>query len=308
MPPKGQADLAHPGAADWVLGTLAAAGAGEFQRHLTGCPHCQAAVAEFGQFGQILQELPPAAEPPLGLEARTLAGILAAAAEDRTPTRLQPRPAVPPITAGDQSSTQVVPIPTLPAAPDAEAPDAEAPDAEAPDAEAPDAEAPDAEAPGGEGIAKVIRFPRWTGRTGLLAVAGWAAAAVIAAVAFLPGLLGGGPAGAVAFTLASQSGASGTATARPDVSGSWDITLTVKHLRNLGNGPFYECWYVGATHKRVSAGTFVVGGDGSGTFSMTSEVDPTQFRRMEITAESSPSVSGATDAKIVLSGQGKPVA
>ena len=64
MPPEGQADLAHPGAADWVLGTLAPAGAGEFQRHLAGCPHCQAAVAEFGPLGQMLQDLPPAAEPP----------------------------------------------------------------------------------------------------------------------------------------------------------------------------------------------------------------------------------------------------
>ena len=78
MPPKGQADLAHPGAADWVLGNLAAAEAGEFQRHLTGCPYCQAAVAEFGQLGQMLQHLPPAAEPPAGLEARTLAGVIAA--------------------------------------------------------------------------------------------------------------------------------------------------------------------------------------------------------------------------------------
>jgi putative zinc finger protein len=42
---RGQAELAHPQAADWVLGTLGPDDAVLFQFHLRGCPHCQAAVA-----------------------------------------------------------------------------------------------------------------------------------------------------------------------------------------------------------------------------------------------------------------------
>ena len=55
MPPDSKADLAHPEAADWVLGTLGPAQAEDFRRHLTDCPHCRAAVAEFGELGQMLQ-------------------------------------------------------------------------------------------------------------------------------------------------------------------------------------------------------------------------------------------------------------
>ena len=55
MPPeRGDADLAHPQAADWALGALRPDDAGGFQLHLRGCPQCQAAVAEFGQLGQML--------------------------------------------------------------------------------------------------------------------------------------------------------------------------------------------------------------------------------------------------------------
>ena len=183
MPPKGKADLAHPQAADWAMGTLGPAEAEDFQRHLTNCPHCQAAVAEFGQLGQMLQHLPPAAEPPPGLEARTITSVLAAAiaqrraaaAEDRTPTKVQQSPAIPPAAAEDRSSTQVIQIP----------------------ATSPGVKA--GERSGG-GMAKVIRFPRWGG-SARLAIAGAVAAAVIAAVVILPGLGDGTPAQAVTFKL-----------------------------------------------------------------------------------------------------------
>src|SRR5690242_5861594 len=121
MPPKGQAELAHPQAADWVTGTLGPADVVLFQFHLKGCPHCQAAVAEFGQLGQLLRQLPPAAEPPPALEARTIAGVLAAAAADRASARAGGM-------AEDPASTR------------------------------------------DGGIAKVIRFPRWRSRTGLLTI------------------------------------------------------------------------------------------------------------------------------------------
>src|SRR6185437_8475826 len=87
MPPKGQAELAHPQAVDRVTGTLGPDDVVLFQFHLKGCPHCQAAIAEFGQLGQLLRQLPSAAEPPPALEARTIAGVLAAAAADRASTR-----------------------------------------------------------------------------------------------------------------------------------------------------------------------------------------------------------------------------
>ena len=156
-------------------------------------------------------------------------------------------------------------------------------------------------------MAKVIRFPRWHGSARLVAIAGAVAAAVIAAVVILPGLGGGTPAQAVTFKLGSPSGqaASGVATARSDASGSWNITLTVQHLKNFGDSPWYECWYVSGGHRKVaSAGTFLVPDSGSGTFSMTSAVDPHQFRTMEITIES-PSNNGSLQGPVVLSGQAK---
>lgn len=79
MPSEGRADLAHPEVAGWMLGNLDPAEADDFRAHLAGCPHCQAAVAELTPVGQALRHLPSAAEPPPGLEARTIARVLAAA-------------------------------------------------------------------------------------------------------------------------------------------------------------------------------------------------------------------------------------
>jgi anti-sigma-K factor RskA/putative zinc finger protein len=303
MPPKGKADLAHPQAADWVMGTLGPDEAVGFQLHLSGCPHCQAAVAEFGQLGQMLQHLPPAAEPPPGLEARTIASLLAAAAKDPTPTQVHRIPGGLAAAAEDRTATEIHPVSEAsPAAVGTSSPTQLAEIPPAPPETGAD------EQPGG-GMAKVIRFPRWHGRAGLLAVASAVAAAIIAAVLILPGLGGGLPTGAFAFKLVSPPGsgeaASGTATARPDASGSWDITLTVQHLKNFGDSPWYECWYVSPGHRKVaSAGTFLVPDSGSGTFSMTSAVDPTDFPTMEITIES-PNNNGTLQGTVVLSGQGK---
>jgi anti-sigma-K factor RskA len=247
MPPRGQTDLAHPQAADWVLGTLRPDDAVIFQFHLRGCLHCQAAVAEFGPLGQMLRHLPPAAAPPPALEARTITSVLAAAGQDR---------------AGTQAG----------------------------------------------GLAKVIRFPRWRSRTGLFTIASAVAAAVIAVLLVVPGL--GAPKASFAFQLVSPHGpgraASGSATARQDTSGSWNITLTVRHLTNVGPNRWYECWYVSRDGRQaVSAGTFVVPPGGSGTFAMTSSADPRDFQSMEITIQS-PSRNGALQPKaVVLSGNAK---
>ena len=131
MPPKGHAELAHPQAADWVLGPSGPTRSSVFQLHLRGCPHCQVAMAEFGQLGQLLRHLPPAAEPPPALEARTIASILGRGRRTGAPRQQQ---------RADRPS------------------------------------------PAAGGMAKVIRFPRWRGRTGLLTIASAVAAAVISAV------------------------------------------------------------------------------------------------------------------------------
>jgi anti-sigma factor RsiW len=279
-PPEGQADLAHPQAADWVLGTLKAAEDADFGRHLTGCAHCRAAVAEFGELAQVLQHLPlPVAAP--GTEPLTIAGLLAAAAEGEAATQVHRTPEAYP-QAAEPESAHASRIRLGPP------------------------EAGHGERPAGAG-AQISRFPRWLGHLGLIAIAGAVAAAIIALIVYAIG--GSDPAAAVTFKLGSPSGraASGVATERLDASGAWNVSLSVQYLTNLGNAGFYECWYVGPGrpgHRLLfSAGTFVVlGDDGSGTFSMTSAVDPHQFRTMEITAET-PGFDGAQHGTVVLTGQ-----
>jgi hypothetical protein len=308
MLPKGQAERAHPQAADWVLGTLGPDEVAGFQLHLKGCPHCQAATAEFGPLGQLLQHLPPAAEPPPALEARIIASLLeaatedrasdgrAAAAQDRIATKIHDVPRRPLAAAGTPSSPPPTQIP--PAAPQAGPPPTGLP------------RTGSGERP--SGMAKVIRFPRWPGRTGLLAIASAVAAAVIAAVLVLSGLGGGVARGAFAFKLlpaagSAQTTASGTAAARHDASGSWNVTVTVHHLESLHGKSWYECWYVSQDGRQaLSAGTFRVPPSGNGTFTMTSAADPREFQAMEITVQS-PSSNGALQPAIVLIGKAQKV-
>ncbi len=279
MPPDSKADLAHPEAADWVLGTMGPAQAEDFPRHLTGCLHCQAAVAEFGELGQMLQHLPPAAEPSPGLEARTIASVLAAAAMSPTPKadrRSDPE---------DQAATRVQPRPQL---------------------------QPPA---GDETRPTVTRLPVWRRHQGRLAAVVAVAAAIITAAIVVPLSLGGGritPAqptvviSLYATTAAKEHGfgaATGRATARPDASGSWDITLTVQHLKSFGDKQWYECWYVSQKLGQVApAGSFQVPASGNRTFHMTSAVDPGDFPLMEITL-GPPSSNGAKPSTVVLSSQ-----
>ena len=302
-------ELAHPDAFDFVWGNLPSARRAEFNRHLSGCRHCQAVVDEYDEIGQIIKLLPPHAEPSADLEDRTVAAMVAALAEqrattdrrsdaeDRTATRVYPIPEREPPA---ERETEVQPIP--PPRPRAGDDTALRPSPAA----QPASIKPQAR-PAVTPLPVLRRYPR------RLAAVVAVAAAIIAAAIVIPLSLGrGGPAEVVTFHLTPPPGsaqtASGTAVARPDASGSWTITLTVRHLRTFGDSPWYECWYVGAGqagHPQVaSAGTFLVPDSGSGTFSMTSAADPRQFKTMQIRLEQ-PSATGAIQGPVVLTATAK---
>ena len=276
-------ELAHPEAFDYVFGNLPPARRAEFDRHLADCRYCQSVIAEYGEIGGIIKLLPPHAEPAADLEDRTVAAMIAAAGEQPAEPatvikpRLQPGPAA-------ADATQ--PRPALVNQP-------------------PPGETADPPAP-----APVTRLPVWRRYPGRLAAAVAVAAAIIAAAVVVPLL--GSPAQATVVialrvTAAGQAkgfgAATGQAIARQDASGSWDITLTVQHLKHHDDHPWYECWYVSQDGRQAaSAGTFLVPAAGSGTFDMTSAVDPRDFRTMEITLQS-PSNDGALGSLVILRGQ-----
>ena len=308
MTADGLIDLAHPEAADWLLGTLEPAAAAEFGDHLVGCGDCQTAVAELGHVGRVLQQLPPAVEPPPDLAARIVNSVLAAAAGDRTEVHL----------------------PRIPAALLAPRPRAQAPPAQRPlpppelaslyhpspgtrHRRAPAARN-DTPAPAA-GAARPARRQRRAGRYAIAAAAA-AAVGLAAAIAFLPGLagttsaeapvIGGGTIGApVLIVLHPAAGtASGQATAW-HLPGGWSVRLQVRGLGQLAPGQYYACWYAGSGNKSrhpvlISAGTFSVGPSGSADVSMWTAADPRQFRTMEITAESPGDAS--QHGRVILSG------
>ena len=77
-------ELAHPEAFDFVFGNLPSAKRAEFNRHLLGgCHYCQGIVDEYSDIGRIIKDLPPQVEPSDDLEERTVAGMVAALAEQR---------------------------------------------------------------------------------------------------------------------------------------------------------------------------------------------------------------------------------
>lgn len=300
-------EAAHPDAFDFVWGNLPAAKRAEFNRHLSGCRYCRAVVNEHSEVGRIIKLLPPHVEPSADLEDRVVTAMTAALAEaraepdrqgdteDRTATRIYQVPQSRPV---PESVTQIQPRPELraPAADDTE---------RRPSAD--DQPAP-VESPAQR---EVTRLPVWRRHRGRLVAIVAAAAAVILAAFITSISLGRGPVGVTvaiklhATVTAKASGygaASGQATARQDASGSWDITLTVQHLKSFGDSQWYQCWYVSGNHQVASAGTFQVPSSGSGTFSMTSAVDPHDFQTMEITL-GPPSKTGALAGTVILTGQ-----
>ncbi len=304
-------ELAHPEAFDFVFGNLPRDKRAEFNRHLSGCRYCQAIVDEYNDIGQIIKNLPPHVEPPADLEDRTVAAMVAVLAEQRASTDRRSD-------AEDQAATRVYPIPEVhhPAEPETRVQPRPQLQPPAEDEARPRPSSVDQPAPTEtQARPTVTRLPVWRRYRGRLAAVVAVAAAIITAAIVVPLNLGGGritPAQATvviplyATTAAKVSGygaATGRATARQDASGSWDITLTVQHLKSFGDKRWYECWYVSQKLGQVApAGSFQVPASGNRTFHMTSAVDPRDFPLMEITL-GPPSSNGAKPATVVLSSQ-----
>ena len=301
-------EAAHPDAFDFAFGNLPQAKHAEFNRHLVGCRYCQAVVGEYSEIGRIIQSLPPHVEPPADLEERIVTAMVAALAEGRAQADRRSD-------AEDQAATRAYPTPEVHHAAEPETRVQPRPQLQHP-AEPELRPSPASQPAPAEPQARpmVTRLPVRRRYRGRLAAVVAAAAAIITAAIVLPLSLGGGritPAQATAViplhatTAAKLNGygaATGRATAREDASGSWDISLTVAHLKSFGDSQWYQCWYVSRNGQVASAGTFQVRDSGSWTFPMTSAVDPHDFRTMKITI-GPPSRTGALAGLVVLSGQ-----
>ena len=303
-------ELAHPEAFDFVFGNLPQGQQGEFNRHLSGCRYCQGVVEKYGDIGRIIDSLPPHVEPPAGLEDRTVAAMVAALADQRVTT--DPR-----TDAEDQAATRAYPVPGRqpPAEPETRvqlAPPLRAPAED----EAQLRQSPaERQAPTGpEARPTVTPLPVWRRYPRRLAAIATVAAAIIAVAIVVPLGLGRGPAevtvviplhATAAAKVFGVGDATGQATAR-QTGESWTFELTVHGLKPLPGNDVYVCWWAapGSTsiHPQVTTGgSFVVGNSGSATLTMTTGVDPRQFRTMEITAE--PPGSGALHGAVLLTGQ-----
>jgi hypothetical protein len=283
-------ELAHPDAFDFVFGNLPAASRAEFNRHLDGCRYCQSVVDEYSEIGQIVKNLPPHVEPTSDLEDRTVAAMVAALAGRRAQTERRPD-------REDQAATSLYPIPEL-----------QPPTGDETRVQLRPQLQPPAEP---QRRPVVTQLPVWRRNRGRLAAVAAAAAVVIAAIV-VPLSLGGGqftvltPLHATAAAkLIGDGAATGRATAR-QAGPSWTFEMTVHGLKVLPGNDVYECWYAiaGSTQLHpllVSGGTFVVDKSGSTTVTMTTGVDPRQFRTIEITAE--PPGNGAIHGTVILTGQ-----
>ena len=291
-------EAAHPDAFDFVWGNLPAAKRAEFSRHLSGCRYCQGVVREYSEIGRIVKLLPPHVEPPADLEDRTVAAMVAALAEEQAEVDR------PPGTEGHHAAepeTRVQPVPHLRPPAEEETKGPPAPIGQP--------------APAGPAARPVvIRLPVWRRHRGRFAAMAAVAAAIIVAAIVVPLSLGRGPAAVTvaiplhATTAAKVFGvgaASGQATAR-QAGESWTFDLSVHGLKPLPGNEVYVCWWAapGSTKAHLvlaTGGSFVVGDSGSATVTMTTGVDPRDFRTMEITVESPG--DGALHGPVLLTGQ-----
>jgi len=321
-------ELARPDAFDFAFGNLPSAKRAEFNRHLAGCRYCQGVVEEYSEIGQIIKDLPPHVEPPPDLEDRTVAAMVAALAGQRAQTDRRPDPE-------DQAATSVYPIPEVRPPAGEETRVQPRPQLQPPARDdtriqpRPQLQPPARDdtriqprpqlQPPAEPQARpvVTQLAVWRRYRGRLAAVVAAAAAIITAAIVVPLSLGGSQITAASVTvviplhataaakLIGDGAATGRATAR-QAGPSWTVDMTVQGLKVLPGNDVYECWYAtsGSTQLHpllVSGGTFVVDNSGSITVTMTTGVDPRQFRTMEITAESPG--NGAIHGTVILTGQ-----
>jgi hypothetical protein len=304
-------ELAHPEAFDFAWGNLPAARRTGFNRHLAGCRYCQGVVDEYSDIGQIIRNLPPHVEPPPDLEDRTVAAMVAVLAGQRAQTDRRPDPE-------DQAATSVYPIPAVQPPAGDETLIQPRPQLQPPAGDEtrvqPRPLQPPAEPQARPVVTQLAAWRRYQGR---LAAVAAVAAAIITAAIVVPLSLGGGPTTAAPVTVviplhattAAKLIGDGAATARAtarQAGPSWTFDMTVHGLKVLPGNDVYECWYAtsGSTQLLpllVSGGTFVVDNSGSATVTMTTGVDPRQFRTMEITAE--PPGNGAIHGTVILTGR-----
>lgn len=304
-------EQAHPDAFDFVFGNLPPAKRADFNRHLAGCRCCQSVVDEYSEIGGIVRSLPPHVEPPADLEDRTVAGMVAAMAEPRAA-----RPARP-SDVEDEAATRLYPIPERQPQHEPETLVRPFPQLRPPVDEQAKGPAASYDQPAQAKAAArptVTRLPVWGRHRGRFAAIAAVAAAIILAAIVVPLGLGRSPAEVTVaiplhVTAAAKvfgvGAASGQATAR-QAGESWTFDLSVHGLKPLPGNEVYVCWWAafGSTKAHpvlVTGGSFVVGDSGSTTLTMTTGVDPRQFRIMEITAESPG--DGALHGPVLLTGQ-----
>jgi hypothetical protein len=305
-------ELAHPEAFDFAWGNLPAARRTGFNRHLAGCRYCQGVVDEYSDIGQIIRNLPPHVEPPPDLEDRTVAAMVAVLAGQRAQTDRRSDPE-------DQAATSVYPIPAVQPPAGDETLIQPRPQLQPPAGDETRVQPRPQLQPPAEPQARpvVTQLAAWRRYQGRLAAVAAVAAAIITAAIVVPLSLGGGPTTAAPVTVviplhattAAKLIGDGAATARAtarQAGPSWTFDMTVHGLKVLPGNDVYECWYAtsGSTQLHpllVSGGTFVVDNSGSATVTMTTGVDPRQFRTMEITAE--PPGNGAIHGTVILTGR-----
>jgi hypothetical protein len=307
MPPDENAEPANPdlhaAAAGWALGALDPGDAAAFETHLQDCAECQTTVARFGELTRALRSAAPAVEPPADLGAKTLAAVQLAAMQAR----------------GEAAAAAHQP--TIMLAP----PDQENPALAGVRPALGEGREPEAGEPEGGAGRQASRKPAWwhwhwhwnLPVFSLAAALGAAAAAAIVIFAGIgqtaaPALVSGsGPAVRIPLkaTLTARTfhdgGATGQAIAR-QAGESWTFRLQVHGLSVLPGNSVYECWWSPSgsgtgNAELISGGTFVVGKSGSTTLTMTTGVDPHQFKRMTITIEQPG--SGQSSGRTILAGQ-----
>jgi hypothetical protein len=271
-------DMEHADVAGWIMGALDPLEHRRFRVHLESCADCQRTVAEFAPAAQKLatalpdRDLLATANPPADLQERTLARVRQAAANGQPDTDIGTGSGTD--TGTDTGSGTDIGTDTATAT------------------------GTGTETATGTGTATATGTETATGtdatpiaprrrRQGarLISIAAAALVAVGAAAAFV--VTQSAPALAFSIPLHGQNGSAATAQATAhQATGGWSIQLTARHLKPLGRGKFYECWYTSrAHHELITAGTFTVASSGTVSVQMWSAADPRTFPVMEITIE-----------------------